>query len=172
MDQPNTLLNSSEEDVDFYNLSEDTGIYTDSFEDYGTSELDDTITDIYAREYEGLEQNMLNLNSKVFQEFLQNPNDLMNAISSNEDDKNFRKLSAATFPENLVKVYFTYFLVDTTLFHYCMQKLTADNERLFKLFRVWCLGIFYIGKGKDHRLFDQFSGGIRRLEAVSFLNHQ
>lgn len=141
-------------------FSEDTGIASDDSEDipcekYGLQEECERLDASFSK----LSDSIKNLfpDQAKFNEFTQFMSDKYSKL-----DLRFRKISIKRLKKDTM-VYYTYFGVDTTLFEYCQQSLPDDDEKLFKLFKAWCVGIFYIGKGTKTRLCDHVSTGVHKL---------
>lgn len=126
-------------------------------------------------EYEQRELLINNIGSKRNQSLklcLLDSAELKSAIDKfQEADEAFRSHANEQFSEEPDTSY-TYFIIDTTLFHHCLQRLPDDvgEKKLFELFVVWCLGIFYVGKGTGDRYLQQLLNGARLIDVSEFLS--
>lgn len=127
-----------------------------------------------------MEEELVKLNKRFLNtpsialKYLKNQDNLKKAKDHYKiNDKIYRIISACKSRKRK-KDLFTYFIIDTTLFHYCIKTLPEDENKLFKLFAVWALSVFYVGKGapkerkkskkENKRLFEHLGNGVYQLQ--------
>lgn len=98
-------------------------------------------------EYDKIRQKISNISSDCLKKCLVDESKLQKVI----DNFNCEKIPSK---------FYTFFIVDTTLIHYFLRALPNDKNKKFELFKAWCFGIFFVGKGSGNRYLDCLAAGV------------
>lgn len=169
---PSTSRIISEESSSSENASVDDSAAELKVDDHDTDFPSSSLDEEYAQRV-SLINNIIRKGKNSFLKLcLQDVAELKKAIDKlQEADEVFRSRANEQFSTE-PKSSYTYFIIDTTLFHHCLQTLPDDDgeKKLFELFVVWCLGIFYVGKGTGNRYLHQLLNGAVYIDVSEFVS--